>query len=210
MKEIGLKYKVLNDETAFFGKRKEKKTKSGKEVELIKTNIFKKSDGQTGNTNPGGMKSLFGSVGGGMFGGPAAAVFGAPFGKAAKKKTVSSIPKPVNTGLYGKGKCGKGYGKVGAKRLCSKKAIKETILGVTKPALRRLARRGGMKRMAESVYSETRDALSSFLHETIITAVTYTEHARRKTVTALDIVYALKQKGRTLYGFEGEAHQAPK
>lgn len=30
-----------------------------------------------------------------------------------------------------------------------------------------------------------------------------TEHARRKTVTALDVVYALKRQGRTLYGFGG-------
>lgn len=34
-------------------------------------------------------------------------------------------------------------------------------------------------------------------------AVTYTEHARRKTVTAFDVVYALKRQGRTLYGFGG-------
>jgi histone H4 len=32
-------------------------------------------------------------------------------------------------------------------------------------------------------------------------AVTYTEHARRKTVTALDVVHA--RQGRTLYGFGG-------
>ena len=34
-------------------------------------------------------------------------------------------------------------------------------------------------------------------------AVTYTEHARRKTVTAMDVVYALKRQGKTLYGFGG-------
>ena len=34
-------------------------------------------------------------------------------------------------------------------------------------------------------------------------AVTYTEHARRKTVTAMDVVYALQRQGRTLYGFGG-------
>ncbi|KAL6655077.1 hypothetical protein ACP70R_005903 [Stipagrostis hirtigluma subsp. patula] len=34
-------------------------------------------------------------------------------------------------------------------------------------------------------------------------AVTYTEHACRKTVTAMDVVYALKRQGRTLYGFGG-------
>merc|ERR1712157_715969 len=33
--------------------------------------------------------------------------------------------------------------------------------------------------------------------------LTYTEHAKRKTVTALDVVYALKRQGRTLYGFGG-------
>ena len=32
-------------------------------------------------------------------------------------------------------------------------------------------------------------------------SVTYTEHAKRKTVTSLDVVYALKRSGRTLYGF---------
>ena len=32
-------------------------------------------------------------------------------------------------------------------------------------------------------------------------AVVYTEHARRKTVTAMDVVYALKRQGRSLYGF---------
>lgn len=34
-------------------------------------------------------------------------------------------------------------------------------------------------------------------------SVTYTEHARRKTVTAMDVAYALKRQGRTLYGFGG-------
>ena len=38
-------------------------------------------------------------------------------------------------------------------------------------------------------------------------SVTYTEHARRKkTVTAMDVVYALKRQGKTLYGFGGGEH----
>ena len=41
------------------------------------------------------------------------------------------------------------------------------------------------------------------LENVVRDAVTYTEHARRKTVTALDVVYALKRQGRTLYGFGG-------
>merc|ERR1712083_470186 len=39
-----------------------------------------------------------------------------------------------------------------------------------------------------------------FLENVIRDAVTYTEHAKRKTVTAMDVVYALKRQGRTLYG----------
>ncbi|KAL3691253.1 hypothetical protein R1sor_004904 [Riccia sorocarpa] len=71
--------------------------------------------------------------------------------------------------MSGRGKGGKGLGKGGAKR--HRKVFRDNIRGITKPAIRRLARRG--------------------------------EHARRKTVTAMDVVYALKRQGRTLYGFGG-------
>ncbi|KAM0071360.1 putative transcription factor Hap3/NF-YB family [Helianthus debilis subsp. tardiflorus] len=40
--------------------------------------------------------------------------------------------------------------------------------------------------------------LKIFLENVIRDAVTYTEHARKKTVTAMD-VYALKRQGHTLY-----------
>ena len=40
-----------------------------------------------------------------------------------------------------------------------------------------------------------------FLENVIKDAVVYCEHARRKTVTAMDVVYALRRQGRTLYGF---------
>jgi histone H4 len=98
-----------------------------------------------------------------------------------------------------RGKGGKGYGKVGAKRI--RKSAKEVILGITKPAIRRLARRGGVKRISALIYDETRNVLRSFLENVVRDAVTYTEHARRKTVTAMDVVYALKRQGRSLYGF---------
>ena len=86
-------------------------------------------------------------------------------------------------------------------------------------AIRRLARRGGVKRISGLIYEETRGVLKIFLEnvcllqflgnslkliyssQVIRDSVTYTEHAKRKTVTALDVVYALKRSGRTLYGF---------
>jgi histone H4 len=112
--------------------------------------------------------------------------------------------------------------------------------GITKPAIRRLARRGGVKRISGLIYEETRGILKIFLEselrllflplplplpllrplrlalvasaadcplplhlaeDVIRDSVTYTEHSKRKTVTALDVVYALKRQGRTLYGF---------
>ena len=103
--------------------------------------------------------------------------------------------------MTGRGKGGKGLGKSGAKR--HRKVLRDNIQGITKPAIRRLARRGGVKRISGLIYEETRGVLKVFLENVVRDAVTYTEHARRKTVTALDVVYALKRQGRTLYGFGG-------
>ena len=106
-----------------------------------------------------------------------------------------------NSNMSGRGKGGKGLGKGGAKR--HRKILRDNIQGITKPAIRRLARRGGVKRISGLIYEETRGVLKVFLENVIRDAVTYTEHAKRKTVTAMDVVYALKRQGRTLYGFGG-------
>ena len=102
--------------------------------------------------------------------------------------------------MSGRGKGAKGLGKGGAKR--HRKVLRDNIQGVTKPAIRRLARRGGVKRISGLIYEETRGVLKVFLESVLRDAVTYTEHGRRKTVTAMDVVYALKRQGRTLYGFD--------
>ncbi|KAF4731930.1 Core component of nucleosome [Perkinsus olseni] len=85
--------------------------------------------------------------------------------------------------MSGRGKGGKGLGKGGAKR--HRKVLRDNIQGITKPAIRRLARRGGVKRISGLIYEETRGVLKVFLESVIKDTVTYTEHARRKTVTAL-------------------------
>lgn len=116
----------------------------------------------------------------------------------------SNFYKPksnLETTMTGRGKGGKGLGKGGAKR--HRKVLRDNIQGITKPAIRRLARRGGVKRISGLIYEETRGVLKVFLENIIRDAVTYTEHAKRKTVTAMDVVYALKRQGRTLYGFGG-------
>ena len=52
--------------------------------------------------------------------------------------------------MTGRGKGGKGLGKGGAKR--HRKILRDNIQGITKPAIRRLARRGGVKRISASMY----------------------------------------------------------
>ena len=59
----------------------------------------------------------------------------------------------------------------------------------------------GIKSTGKGKYEETRTVLRGFLENVVRDAVVYTEHARRKTVTAMDVVYALKRQGRSLYGF---------
>ena len=48
------------------------------------------------------------------------------------------------------------------------------------------------KRVSGLIYEEAHGKLKVFF-----------EHAKRKIVTVLDVVYALKRKGRSLYGFGG-------
>lgn len=113
-----------------------------------------------------------------------------------EKQAEKQKPKPVKH--YGKG----GVGKGGFRRH-RRHSLRGSVYGISKNDIRRLARRGGVKRIHGLIYEETRGCLKEFLEEIIRTTICYTEHARRKTVTSMDVVYALKQQGKTLYGFGG-------
>ena len=52
------------------------------------------------------------------------------------------------------------------------------------------------------MYEESRAILKAWLENVVQDGLTYAEHARRKTIIAADIVYALKRQGQTLYGFD--------
>jgi len=95
---------------------------------------------------------------------------------------------------------GKGLGQNGERRRHDKKR-RDNIQGITKPAIKRLARRGGCKRLAHGCVEETRGVLRGFLQEVIKDMLEYTSYAKRKTVTATDVVLAIKRRGHTLYGF---------
>ncbi|PNH02976.1 Histone H2B.3 [Tetrabaena socialis] len=118
--------------------------------------------------------------------------------------------------MSGRGKGGKGLGKGGAKR--HRKVLRDNIQGITKPAIRRLARRGGVKRISGLIYEETRTVLKTFLENVIRDSVTYTEHARRKTVTAMDVAAEKAEKAEAVPAAEAapakeakpKAEKAPK
>jgi len=126
----------------------------------------------------------------------------------AIESTIGPPPLEKHAKYYagkGKGKKISGSGKSMGSSLSSsvrhRKILRDNIQGITKPAIRRLARRGGVKRISGLVYEETRGVLRSFLQTIIHDSIAYTEHARRKTVTAMDVVYALKKNGKAIYGF---------
>lgn len=104
--------------------------------------------------------------------------------------------------MSGRGKGSKGLDLYNSnKHKRHRKSIMDPIQGITKPSIRRIARRGGVKRLSGEVYDGARETLKSFIENVLRDSIAYTEHAKRKTVTAMDIVYALKRQGRTLYGF---------
>ena len=72
---------------------------------------------------------------------------------------------------------------------------------ITKPVIRRMCRRAGIKRISGMIYEDIRALLKVFVENTLVDANTYAEYARRKTITANDILYALKRHGQTVYGY---------
>lgn len=84
---------------------------------------------------------------------------------------------------------------VGAKR--HRQVIKKRA-PVSKSAIQRLARRGGVKRLYRECYSESRDVLKEFLTPIIKDAVTLTEYRKKKTVFLSAVLEALDRNNRKL------------
>jgi len=117
----------------------------------------------------------------------------------------SAMPPRSGAGSGKKGK-GKSTIKGGSKR--HKKTFRDQIKGITKPALRRLARRAGVKRISANVYEDSRSILRTFLESVVYHSLLYKETFGRKTISLKDVVSALKRRGNTLVG--AEQHQTAK
>ncbi|KAJ7450512.1 hypothetical protein B0H11DRAFT_1743187 [Mycena galericulata] len=73
--------------------------------------------------------------------------------------------------------------------------------GITRPSIRRPARRGGVKRIAGFMYEKIRGYLKLYLYQTLKDSVLHAGNGYRSTVTSLYVVHALKRNGTTLYGY---------
>ena len=71
---------------------------------------------------------------------------------------------------------------------------------VRQTELRRLGRRGGVKRMRHEVLDEMRDKLEAFLRSVLRDSLAFTEAQKRKTITVMDISLSLRKHGCFLYG----------
>ncbi|KAK1771320.1 histone-fold-containing protein [Phialemonium atrogriseum] len=94
---------------------------------------------------------------------------------------------------------------LGGKR--HRKIRKDTIRGITKPDIRRLARRGGVKRISATIYDDVRQALAARLREILGRCVIYTEHRQAKTITVNDVIFSLRSIGRPIYGFDPDTYK---
>ena len=65
----------------------------------------------------------------------------------------------------------------------------------------RMARRGGVERISGLIYEEVWGVMKVFMEVIIHDAVLFAQYTHRKTVTPIDIIFALKQHGRNVYGF---------
>ncbi|KAH8795673.1 putative histone H4 [Hyaloscypha finlandica] len=110
------------------------------------------------------------------------------------KKVLSSQPEAR------RGPSSRGVGMKGAKRM--RKIPRDCIQGITKSDIRRLARRGGVKRISATIYDETRYALKKHLEDILKDVIAITEHSGRKTITVTDVIFALRRLGRPIYGFD--------
>lgn len=88
----------------------------------------------------------------------------------------------------------------GGKRF--RKVQKDTIYGVSKGDIRRLARRGGVKRISGLVYDDIRGALKDRLTSILKDAIAVVESSGRSTITVTDVIFVLNRQGRSLYGFD--------
>ncbi|KAF8277644.1 hypothetical protein TcBrA4_0112160 [Trypanosoma cruzi] len=71
---------------------------------------------------------------------------------------------------------GKKSGEAKGTQKRQKKILRENVRGITRGSIRRLARRGGVKRISGVIYDEVRGVIKSFVEGVVRDATGYTEY----------------------------------
>lgn len=107
------------------------------------------------------------------------------------RKVTVKVP-PIAKGVHGGKVCSSG-GKRFHEQFVSKRN------DITKPAMRRLARRSGVRRIAEPVYKTAREIINKFLKDILRQSYAVTIGAKRKTLQFDDVVHVIKNVDKTTY-----------
>ncbi|WZH41063.1 histone-fold-containing protein [Fusarium acuminatum] len=124
-------------------------------------------------------------------------------------------PGPTYTGgkvapLQRRGIVHQGGGKTVLDGKRHRKILRDNIQGIRRRKYRRLARRGGVKRISAGIYEDVRAALKARLETILQNCVIYVEHRNAKTVTVRDVIHSLGRLGRPLWGFDPDTYDPSK
>jgi len=76
-----------------------------------------------------------------------------------------------------------------------RKVLRDTISGITKPALQRLCHRAGIKRISNDIYESLRGNIKMYMEDILRKVVVFTERGQRRTVKVKDLEAALNMMG---------------
>ena len=79
-----------------------------------------------------------------------------------------------------------------------RRVLRDSIQGITAPAIARLCQTAGIKRISKLVYEEVRGVMKLYVENTLKNALVFCEHSRRKTLQEGDLDAALQVIGKYL------------
>lgn len=74
--------------------------------------------------------------------------------------------------------------------------------GPSKGDIKKLARKGGVRRMGPGTSQDSLDIMKNYLKDVLKDSINYAEYDKRKTVSCNDVKEALKKRGTPIYGFD--------
>lgn len=118
---------------------------------------------------------------------------GSSYATSSANPSGSVLGKGKGKGKAKAGPGGRGLGLGTATFKRHRKVLRENIQGITRGSIRRLARRGGVKRISAFIYEETRVVIKQRLELLLRDVCNVIESSGRKTVCTTDVVYVLQR-----------------